>query len=157
MSGGDVPLNLVPSQSRSKLEQGLGWALLLLLFAGCLIVVRPFVSALLWAVVLCFSSWPIYRRVLRLVSQRRTLASALMALGMVLILLVPLVIVGSTLADNVKDLTAAARRSFEQGPPPPPAWLAKVPALGNRRRPIGKALPTIAQTYGQMLGGSSSR
>ena len=37
---------------RSKLEQNLGWAVLLALVAGCLFVLRPFVSALLWAVVL---------------------------------------------------------------------------------------------------------
>ena len=37
---------------------------LLVLLAGCLIVLRPFMSALLWAVVLCISSWPVYRRLL---------------------------------------------------------------------------------------------
>lgn len=54
-----------------------------------------------------------------------------MGIGMVLIVLVPLIIVGSTLADNVKDLTGAVRRTLEQGPPPPPAWLQKVPVVGQ--------------------------
>jgi predicted PurR-regulated permease PerM len=92
---------------------------------------RPFISALLWALILCFSSWPIYCRLTALLGHRHTLAAGLMGLGMVLILLVPLVIVGATLADNVKELTAAARRSFEQGPPPPPSWLIKVPLVGQ--------------------------
>jgi predicted PurR-regulated permease PerM len=115
---------------RSKLEQTLGWAVLLALVFGCLIVLRPFVSALLWALVLSFSIWPLYRRLVRLLGNRRTLAALLMTLGMVFIVLLPFVIVGLTLADNVQDLTAATRSWIEGGPPDPPAWLAKVPVVG---------------------------
>ena len=64
-----------------KIERNLGWAVVLLLFAGCLLVLRPFVSALLWAVVLCISSWPVYHRLLGWLGNRRTLAAALMTLG----------------------------------------------------------------------------
>ena len=59
---------------RSQLEQNLGWVVLLVLLAGCLIVLRPFVSALLWAVVLCVSSWPVYRRLLAWSGNRSALA-----------------------------------------------------------------------------------
>jgi predicted PurR-regulated permease PerM len=117
---------------RSKLEQNLGWAVLLALAAGCLLVLRPFVSALLWAVVLSFASWPIYGRLLRLLGNRRTLAALVMTLGMVLIVLLPLLIVGMTLADNVKDLSTAGRHWVADGPPAPPAWLAKVPVVGSK-------------------------
>lgn len=120
-----------PGQSRARLEQVLGWGVLLLLLLGCFLVLRPFISALLWAVVLCFSSWPIYHRLTVVLGQRRTLAAVVMGVGMVLILMLPLVVIGSTLADNVQDLTAAARHSLEQGPPAPPAWLHKVPIVGK--------------------------
>jgi len=96
-------------------------AVLLLLIAGCLFVLRPFVSMFLWAIVLCSSSWPIYCRLLRLVGNRRTLADFLMMLGMLIILLLPFVIVGTTLAENVQDLTGAVRKTIEAGPPAPPA------------------------------------
>lgn len=110
----------------------MAWAILLLLLLGCLLVLRPFVSATLWAVVLVCSSWPIYNRLSILLGERRALAAGLMGLGMVLILLLPLVIVSFTLADNVKDLTASARQLLEHGPPPAPAWLLKVPLVGER-------------------------
>ena len=58
-----------------KIERNLGWVVVLLLLLGCLLVLRPFVSALLWAVVLCVSSWPIYHRLLQGLGQRRTLAA----------------------------------------------------------------------------------
>lgn len=45
-----------------KLERVLGWTVVLLLLAGCLLVLRPFVSALLWAVVLSFASFSVFIR-----------------------------------------------------------------------------------------------
>src|SRR5208337_4621067 len=107
---------------RSKLEQNLGVLILLVLSAGCLLVLRPFVSALLWAVVLCVSSWPLYRRLLAWLGNRSTLAALVTTLAMVLIVLLPFVIVGTTLADNVNQLTDATKRWVENGPPAPPEW-----------------------------------
>ena len=43
---------------RSRFEQNLGWILLAVLLGGCLLVLLPFVSALLWAGILSFSIWP---------------------------------------------------------------------------------------------------
>jgi predicted PurR-regulated permease PerM len=119
------------SNMNSKLEQSIGWIVLFVLLAGCLLVLRPFISALLWAVVLCSSSWPIYSRLLCWFGNRRTLAALAMTLGMILIVLLPFLIVGSTLADNVQDLTAATKNMIADGPPAPPAWLAKVPVFGQ--------------------------
>jgi predicted PurR-regulated permease PerM len=104
----------------------------LALFCGCLLVLLPFFSSLLWAVVLVCSSWPVYVRLLKVVGNRHSLAALLMTLGMILILLLPFVIVGSTLADNVHDLTAATQKFIQQGPPAPPEWLAKIPFVGQR-------------------------
>lgn len=130
----------------SKLERNLGLLILLLLLAGCLLVLRPFLSAVLWAVVLCASSWPMYRRLLGWFGNRRTLAALVVTLGMVLILLLPFLIVGATLAENVKELTAATKRMIQEGPPAPPLWLAKVPAVGQQ-----------ATEYWQSLAGDTSK
>jgi predicted PurR-regulated permease PerM len=115
---------------RTKLEQNLGWGVLFFLFIGCLLVLWPFVTALLWAVVLSYSSWPIYRRLLNWFGGRRTLAALTLSLAMVLVVLLPFAVVGLTLADNVKELKAAVQRSLDAGLPAPPAWLAKVPVVG---------------------------
>jgi len=117
--------------SENKLERFIGWFVLLFLLAGCLLVLRPFGSALLWAVVLCVSSWPVYRRLLRLVGHRNTLAAFLMTLAMILVVLLPFLIVGLSLADNLNDLTAAAKHWIENGLPGPPEWLARVPVIGQ--------------------------
>ncbi len=127
---------------RSKLEQNLGWIILALLVGGCLLVLRPFVSALIWAVVLTFSSWPLYRRLLALLRGRRTLAALLMALGMISVILLPFVIIGWTLGDNVKELTVATQRWIDAGPSAAPNWLAKLPGVGPKAAEYWHSLAT---------------
>lgn len=120
------------SSLRPKLEQQLGWIILALLLGGCLLVLLPFVSALLWGTVLSVSSWPLYQRLLKLLRGRNNLAAALLAFAMICVILLPLVIVGTTLGDNVKELSTAARHWIDQGPPPPPEWLGRVPGVGRQ-------------------------
>ena len=113
------------------IEQILGIAALLLLAIGCAVVLWPFLSALLWAAVICFSTWPIYRWYERALGGRRALAAALMTLSVALILVAPFAIMVATLADSVRRLITAANHVLEQGPPTPPPWVAGVPMVGE--------------------------
>jgi predicted PurR-regulated permease PerM len=130
---------------RSRFEQNLGWLVLGLVGAGCLMVMRPFLSALLWAGILSFCTWPLYRALLKRLGGRHTLAALLLALTMACSVLLPCLIVGATLADNVKDLSAATQRWIDAGPPAPPAWLTKVPVVG----------PTAAETWQEVAADSA--
>jgi predicted PurR-regulated permease PerM len=114
-----------------RMERNLGLVALALLLLGCLVVLRPFFSGLLWAVVLCFSTWPLYRRVLASLGGRRTLSALAMSVGMMLTLLLPFVIIGLTLADSVKELTTETRAWLDEGPPDPPTFLKRVPVVGE--------------------------
>jgi predicted PurR-regulated permease PerM len=118
--------------SIKSVEKNLARGALLLLLIGCALIIKPFVSALLWAVVLCFSTWPIYVRLLKLMRGRRTLAALLMSLAMILVLLLPFVIVGASLADNVKDLSTAVHTWASTGPSAPPQWLVDLPVVGPK-------------------------
>ena len=128
----------------NRLERTLSRVALVLLLLGCLLVLRPFVSSLMWAVVLSFSAWPVYRRLLKLLRGRRTLAALLMTLAAALILLAPFVVVGFTLADNVKDLTAATRKWMQAGLSDAPAWVSKLPMVG----------PQVAAKWQSLAGDS---
>jgi len=112
-------------------EQILGIAALLLLTIGCFVVLRPFLSALLWAAVICFSTWPIYLWCERTLGGRRGAAAALMTLLVGLLLIAPLVVMVATLADNVSRILTTATRVLEQGPPSPPRWVADLPLVGD--------------------------
>jgi predicted PurR-regulated permease PerM len=105
-------------------------SVLTLVVIGCFFVLKPFLSALLWAVILTFSSWPAFRVLLGWVRGRRTLAAFLMTLAIAIVLLVPSVVIVLTLAGDVREFATTSVAWVRQGPPAPPEWLAKVPWLG---------------------------
>ncbi|MDZ4737072.1 MAG: AI-2E family transporter [Rhodospirillaceae bacterium] len=108
-----------------------GLALLALLAAGCLVVLLPFMSSILWALILCFSTWPIYTRLLGWLAGRSTLAATLMTLAVALVLVVPLIFLGASLADHVGGVIQVARLLLDEGLPEPPIWLLDVPLVGG--------------------------
>lgn len=118
-------------QTDQRIEQIAAVAAAALLIVGCLVILLPFVSALLWAAILSFSTWPLFTRLAHVLRGRKTLAATLMSLLVAGLLVAPLVVLSMTLADNVANLVAATKRLVEQGPPPPPAWLDDVPVVGD--------------------------
>jgi predicted PurR-regulated permease PerM len=65
-----------------------------------------------------------------------------MALGMILVMLLPFLIVGASLADNVEQVTISAKTWVADGPHTPPAWLAKVPVVGQQATERWQSLAT---------------
>ena len=112
-----------------RYELTIGWVVLVLLLLGSFIVLRPFFSALLWAIVLTFSIWPVHRRLVAWLGGRRTLAALLITLVFAAALVVPLVVTVANLADDARAITTAGRAWLQSGPASP-AWLAKVPFVG---------------------------
>jgi predicted PurR-regulated permease PerM len=116
--------------AQARIEQMVVVALLLILTIGCFLVLRPFLSALLWALILSFSAWPLYEALVRALGGRRTLAAGLMTLLVAAVLILPPVAVGSSLADNVAEVVAMVRLLADQGLPGPPDWVAELPLVG---------------------------
>jgi predicted PurR-regulated permease PerM len=113
------------------LERTLSLVALALLLIGCALVLLPFVTALLWAVVLWIATAPIHQQVLDWVHQRKTIAALVMSLGAALVLLLPIVIVGFSVADSASEFAVATRNWLSQGPPRPPAWVERIPMVGS--------------------------
>jgi predicted PurR-regulated permease PerM len=106
--------------------------LLLVLLGASLWVLAPFWSALFWAAVLSFASWPVMRVLTRLLGGRQALAAGLLTLTWTVVVAVPLVMLGFNLADHIKDVTALLKDFQVDGLPPAPSWLAGVPLVGER-------------------------
>lgn len=113
-----------------RLERIVGIVFLSLLAIGCTVVLRPFVSAILWATILCFATWPVYRR-LEGAMPGRNLAAAIMTTLIALVLVLPFAVAGFTFADNVGRLAQQIHGYSNQGVPVVPAWVDHVPLLGN--------------------------
>ncbi len=79
--------------------------LLLALLGACLWVLAPFMTALFWAAVLAFASWPVMRMLTRALNGNASLAAGLLTAGWVLIVAGPLVWLGFNIADNIRVST----------------------------------------------------
>ncbi|WP_263142874.1 AI-2E family transporter [Pseudomonas sp. RIT-PI-AD] len=106
--------------------------LLLGLLGACVWVLAPFWSALFWAAVLAFASWPLMRLLTRALGGRHTAAAALLTAGWTLLVALPLVWLGFNLADHIRDATELVKNIQVDGFPQPPDWLAGVPLVGGR-------------------------
>ena len=83
--------------------------LLLGLLAASLWVLAPFWSALFWAAVLAFASWPLMRLLTQLLNGRLSLAAGILTGVWVIMVAVPLVWLGFNLADHINDANALVK------------------------------------------------
>lgn len=116
--------------STRRIEAGFGIAALSLLALGCAVVLLPFASSLMWAVILTFSTWPVYAWLERRLGGRASLAALLMTLLLATALVLPMVLVGTSLADDARSVFDLVRTYAGGGLPGPPAWIAQIPLLG---------------------------
>lgn len=117
--------------SNHRIDYYTGIALLIVLVLGCYFVLRPFLSAVLLAAILSSSTWPVYRRIERAVGGRSGMASAIMVAIVTGVLIVPLVVVGVSLTDDIRSVIEMARHLLTEGPPSPPDWVLKIPMVGS--------------------------
>jgi predicted PurR-regulated permease PerM len=106
--------------------------LLLALALLCLLILAPFITSIVWAAILAYASWPLYRRLRRMLHGYRTIAALLMTLilgcAVVLPVLWILVLVQGELITAYQALT----RYLAQGPQAVPNFLARIPWLGQK-------------------------
>ena len=122
----------VDRAQRTQVELWIGGTAVVVLGLLCLLVLRPFISAALWAVILCFTTWPLFLRLEDLLGGRRTLSALIATSLLAALIVVPVAILGATLADNVSALISASQKLIQEGPPSPPDWVASVPLIGSR-------------------------
>ena len=132
-------------------EQLIRTVVVALLVIGCLVVVFPFLSAILWAVVLCFSTWPVYLRVLRWMRERRGWAALLMTLLILLVFVTPFAIIAISVSDDLPRAAERVREIFASGPPEPPAWFAKIPLVGESLTQFWRGLASNSPERWQQL------
>lgn len=114
-----------------RLETLLALTLLGLLGLGCILVLLPFASALIWACVLCFSTWGLYVRLVEGLNGRASLAALLMTLLQAVIIVLPVAVVVSGLREHADIIERTLRQIAYQTPPEAPDWLKRLPFVGH--------------------------
>jgi predicted PurR-regulated permease PerM len=117
-------------RSPSRIDQILTLAVLAMLIVGCYLVLQPFLTALVWAAILCTTTWPLYVRLHVRLGGRDALAALAMVLVLALLMLAPFVVVGATIADNAERVVTWVKTMLAGGPPEAPPWIASLPWLG---------------------------
>jgi predicted PurR-regulated permease PerM len=104
---------------------------LLIILAGSLIVIAPFIPALLLGLIFCLATWPAFDWLTLRLHNRPTLAAALMTLLLAACFILPLVFLGSSLADNFANFTAVTVSTLQNKNSAPPAWMKDIPLIGH--------------------------
>lgn len=118
-------------ERRQLIELSAGLTLISLLAIGCVMVLKPFLSSLVWAAILCHVFWPAYSRLETALAGRRTIAALLITFVISMILIAPLVLIGLSLGDSFTELGAAAKIAFANGLPALPVWVGELPLVGD--------------------------
>lgn len=116
----------------SRIDQALTLAGLALLIVGCFLVLKPFMTALVWAAILCTTAWPLYQWLIVRMHGHAALSALVMVLLIAIALLAPFIVAGATIVDNADPVAAWGRELMAAGPPGPPAWVAQLPLVGER-------------------------
>lgn len=106
-------------------------AALLLLLIGGFYILKPFMTAIMWSVILGFSLWPAQRLLTRWFRGRRSLAAIFVAITVSLLLVGPIVLIGVGLADDAALLGKATKKWVESASEKPPEWTTKIPVVGD--------------------------
>jgi predicted PurR-regulated permease PerM len=120
------------------------------LFIGALIaaafwILRPFLGALVWAIMIVVATWPLLIGLERRIGGRRWVAASIMSVLLLLVLVVPLSTAVGTLIAHTDDIGGWVRNVQDFTIPPPPDWLRRLPFVGERAAASWQDLATGGQ------------
>ena len=104
---------------------------LALLAIGCVVVLKPFFSALMWAIILAYVLYPLQRRFTRWFRGSPTVAACFVSLTIGVLIAGPIVLIGFSIAEDGRQLGNATREWFMEAPERPPEWIETLPVVGN--------------------------
>jgi len=119
-----------PDERTTYIAAALALLFILVLCAISFVIVRPFMAALLWGVILAIATWPVFAWCRRRLGGRNTPAALVVTLLLVLVLLGPIALVGATMTEDVGTLVGRIREAIQEGPPSG-NFLERIPFIGD--------------------------
>ena len=112
------------------------------LIALSLWVLRPFLPALVWAVMIVVATWPMMKSLERSFGGRRAPAVFVMTLGMLFLVVIPFWLAVSTIGEHSDQIVSFAQRITKDGLPAAPDALRTVPLVGQKIHDFWNSLVT---------------
>ena len=126
-------------------------ALVALLALGCALILEPFIAAILFAAVICISSWPMYAWFLARLKNRAWLAAMLMTLLLTLVVVLPTALLAASLTEVMPALIDKIRMLIERAQGAPPEWLQRIPLFGEQLDAYWQSLTHSRDEFNQLL------
>ncbi len=99
---------------------------------GCVLVLYPFFSAILWAAILTYTTWPLFAWLRAHIGFGRVPTAGVMVALTAIIVVLPLALAAPSGADDADHLRRAVQDALAAGLPAAPDWLSDVPFAGPR-------------------------
>lgn len=162
----------IDKANRQQLYQLIaGISAVALILIGCLIILTPFFPAILLATILSLSAWPAFMWLNHKLGNRTAQAAFLMTIALALCFIVPLVIIGTSSAENFGKISEIVQKSLQQDISKLADDIVKIPYVGEtmagywREATADKeSLQAVAKEYSShmtkgliALGGSIAR
>jgi predicted PurR-regulated permease PerM len=109
----------------------LGVIFILGLLLASLWILKPFLTALLWATMIVISTWPTLLSLERIMGGKRGPAAAVLTLGLLFFLIVPLAAASATLLAHLDGISGWIKGARTASIPPPPIWVTDLPLVGK--------------------------
>lgn len=126
--------------------------LLALLIYACARIIVPFAGILLWSLILAVMLYPLHVRLSARIGNRWS--AVLIGIVGVALLLVPMIMLATSLASSIFSLVSGLQHHTLTVPPPHPR-LAEIPVVGQRLTEawalVATNLPAALARYGHML------
>jgi len=111
--------------------------ILAVLFIAILITVsfwilRPFLTSIVWAVIIVVATWPILLKLQAVFRGRRGFAVAVMTAVLLMVIFVPLIIGIIAIAGKAEDIVSRIKTLSAFTIPPPPEWVSNIPLAGRK-------------------------
>jgi len=95
-------------------------------------ILRPFLPALIWAVMIVVATWPLMLEVESRLRGKRIAATLVMTAAMLLIFIVPFALALGTIVERSEQIADWIKSLAHFTLPPAPDWLAGLPLVGSR-------------------------
>ncbi|MFH5926236.1 AI-2E family transporter [Roseomonas xinghualingensis] len=118
------------SDDKQFLIRLIGVVMLAALLTGCFIILRPFLSTLLWAAILAFTTWPAYRVLTDRVKLGPSWAAGVMVTAMMLVIGLPLALGAPTSREEIDGIRDSIQTFITDGLPALASAVARLPFVG---------------------------
>jgi predicted PurR-regulated permease PerM len=141
------PVQLDKAFLNRALETTIRVGLVAALVIFCFQILRPFLSLIIWGIIIAIAIFPAYRRLTAWLGERRKIAATLFIAAALVVLIIPTIMLSQTLITGVRGLS----QNLQDGSltiPPPSERVGSWPLIGE---PIERLWRLASENIGEAL------